>query len=81
VQACNGNRSLSVEEIYRSVRGHNVKEEGKCHNDRRFPITVLVIPSDGERVFIEDVAARLSGDYADHMNFQYSFAQPEFERK
>jgi acetate kinase len=45
------------------------------------PIKVFVIPTDEELVFIEDVAAILAGTYADHMNFQYSFGKPDFERK
>ncbi len=44
------------------------------------PVKVFVIPTDEELVFTEDVAAILDGSYADHMSFQYSFAQPEFVR-
>jgi len=42
------------------------------------PIKVFVIPTDEEQVFIEDVAAILDGSYADHMEFNYSFAQPGY---
>ncbi len=45
------------------------------------PIKVFVIPTDEELVFTEDVAAILEGTYTDHMNFEYSFARPDFERK
>ena len=42
---------------------------------------VLVIPTDEELVFTEDVAAILNGIYTDHMHFQYSFARQDFVRK
>ncbi|MGE4543290.1 MAG: acetate kinase [Pedobacter sp.] len=42
------------------------------------PIKVFVIPTDEEQVFIEDVAAILDGSYADHMEFSYSFAHPDY---
>lgn len=42
------------------------------------PIKVFVIPTDEEQVFIEDVAAILDGSYADHMEFAYSFAHPDY---
>ncbi len=38
------------------------------------PVKAIVIPTDEERVFIEDVVAILEGTYADHMAFPYSFA-------
>jgi acetate kinase len=44
-------------------------------------IKVFVIPTDEELVFTEDVAAILEGTYTDHMNFEYSFARPDFEKK
>jgi acetate kinase len=45
------------------------------------PVKVYVIPTDEELVFTEDVVAILNGTYTDHMNFEYSFAQPDFVRK
>ena len=45
------------------------------------PVKVYVIPTDEELVFTEDVVGILNGTYTDHMNFEYSFAQKEFERK
>lgn len=42
------------------------------------PVKVFVIPTDEELVFTEDVAAILDGTYTDHMNFEYSFARPDF---
>jgi acetate kinase len=45
------------------------------------PVKVLVIPTDEELVFTEDVVAILEGTYTDHMNFEYSFASEEFQRK
>lgn len=45
------------------------------------PVKVFVIPTDEELVMTEDVAAIFEGTYKDHMNFEYSFTKPEFERK
>jgi acetate kinase len=45
------------------------------------PVKVYVIPTDEELVFTEDVAAILAGTYTDHMQFEYSFAKPDFVRK
>ncbi len=45
------------------------------------PIKVFVIPTDEELVFTEDVAAILEETYTDHMNFEYSFAKTDFEKK
>ncbi len=45
------------------------------------PVKVYVIPTDEELVFTEDVAAILAGTYTDHMQFEYSFARPDFVRK
>jgi len=45
------------------------------------PVKVFVIPTDEELVFTEDVVAILEGTYTDHMNFKYSFASAEFQRK
>lgn len=42
------------------------------------PIKVFVIPTDEELVLTEDVAAIISGTYANHMNFDYSFSKPDF---
>jgi len=45
------------------------------------PVKVYVIPTDEELVFTEDVVAILNGSYTDHMQFEYSFARPDFVRK
>lgn len=45
------------------------------------PVKVFVIPTDEELVFTEDVVAILNGTYTDHMQFPYSFAQPDFVRQ
>ncbi len=41
-------------------------------------IKVFVIPTNEELVYIEDVAAIHSGNYSDHQNHKYSFAQRDF---
>lgn len=45
------------------------------------PVKVIVIPTDEELVFTEDVAAILEGTYTDHMNFAYSFSRRDFARQ
>ncbi len=45
------------------------------------PVKVYVIPTDEELVFTEDVVAILDGTYTDHMQFEYTFARPDFVRK
>ncbi len=45
------------------------------------PIKVFVIPTDEELVFTEDVVAILEETYTDHMNYPYSFAGREFQRR
>jgi acetate kinase len=45
------------------------------------PVKVFVIPTDEELVFTEDVVAILEGTYTDHMNYKYSFASSDFQRK
>ncbi len=44
-------------------------------------VKVLVIPTDEEIVFIEDVAAILEGCYESHVNHTYSFEDPKYKRK
>ncbi|MDD2889518.1 MAG: acetate kinase [bacterium] len=41
-------------------------------------VKVFVIPTDEERVFIEDVAALYEGRYDIHTNFTYRFQNPEY---
>jgi acetate kinase len=45
------------------------------------PVKILVIPTDEERVFIEDVEAILDGKYETHTHFTYSFEDPNYKRK
>jgi len=44
-------------------------------------VKVMVIPTDEELVFVEDVAAILEGKYSVHTKFAYSFQDPKFKRK
>lgn len=41
-------------------------------------VKIFVIPTDEERVFIEDVAALHEGKYDIHTNFTYKFQQPDY---
>lgn len=42
------------------------------------PVKILVIPTDEELVFVEDVVAILEDRYDIHTRFQYSFQDPEY---
>ncbi len=44
-------------------------------------VKVFVIPTDEERVFIEDVVALKSGSYNEHTKFRYAFQDPEYINK
>lgn len=43
------------------------------------PVRVLVIPTDEELVFVEDVVALIEGTYDIHTNFKYSFQKKEYK--
>jgi acetate kinase len=42
------------------------------------PVKALVIPTDEERVMVEDVAALVEGRYDIHTKFTYSFESPDY---
>ncbi len=44
-------------------------------------VKMMVIPTDEELVFVEDVAAILEGRYDIHTKFTYSFQDPKYKRK
>ena len=44
-------------------------------------IKVFVIPTDEERVFVEDVAALLEGKYDVHTKFEYTFQKKDYVNK
>ena len=44
------------------------------------PVKVLVVPTDEERVFIEDVVAILEGKYETHTRHTYSFEAPDYKK-
>lgn len=45
------------------------------------PIKIIIIPTDEEIVFIEDVVAILEGRYETHTHFKYSFEDPKYKKK
>jgi len=55
------------------------KESTISSDDSR--IRVMVIPTDEEIVFIEDVVAILEGRYETHTHFTYSFENPKYKKK
>ncbi|MDO8804597.1 MAG: acetate kinase [Elusimicrobiota bacterium] len=44
-------------------------------------VKALVIPTDEERVFVEDVAGLMNGKYDIHTRFTYTFQDPEYRNK
>jgi len=59
----------------RAVRSE--REEALITTDAS-PVKVFVIPTDEELVFAQDVTAILSGEYSDHLHYDYSFGRPDF---
>ncbi|MBB5021589.1 acetate kinase [Desulfurispira natronophila] len=43
------------------------------------PVKVYVIPTNEELVFVEDVVGVTSGTYNDHLNYEYTFAQSDYQ--
>jgi acetate kinase len=66
---------LPDREKNRAVRSERLEALISSQNS---PVSVLVIPTNEELVFAEDVTAILSGDNDDHRHYQYSFAQTGF---
>jgi len=61
----------------RNRAAHSERQEAliTCDNS---PVKVYVIPTNEELVFAEDVRALLSGDFSDHLHYEYAFACPDF---
>ncbi len=53
----------------------NAETEISCKTSK---VKVFVIPTDEERVFVEDVAGLLSGNYDIHTRFTYTFQDPAY---
>jgi len=45
------------------------------------PVKILVIPTDEEIVFVEDVVALVDGNYAPHTEFTYTFQSPDYKKE
>jgi acetate kinase len=81
------------EKVLEGLEGQGIKLDKKINQKTRSrekesiissegsPIKVLVIPTDEEIVFIEDVVAILEGRYETHTHFKYSFEDPKYKRK
>jgi acetate kinase len=63
----------------RNIEGSKEKETVISSDGSR--VKVIVIPTDEELVFVEDVAAILENRYDIHTKFKYSFQDPKFKRK
>ena len=57
------------------------REKESIISDNDSAIKVLVIPTDEEIVFVEDVVAILEGRYETHTRFKYSFEDPKYKKK
>lgn len=64
----------------RSKNKSSVNREESDISDVSSKIKILVVPTDEERVFIEDVVAILKGKYDIHTRFTYSFEAAGYKR-
>ncbi|MFC1767901.1 propionate kinase, partial [Candidatus Margulisiibacteriota bacterium] len=70
---------INLDEAKNKSSNSNEKESDISPNGSK--IKVFVIPTDEERVFIEDVVAIMQGKYDVHTRFKYTFQDPKFKRK
>ncbi len=63
------------EEKNRLARTRNAESDITAEGSR---VRIFVIPTDEERVFVEDVVALLEGRYDLHTNFTYRFQSPDY---
>jgi len=66
--------SIDHDKNRRAVRGRGEVDISSPDSQVR----VFVIPTNEERVFVEDAAAILRGDYQEYSEFNYSFASSEY---
>ena len=59
-------------------RTRNAETDISCKNSK---VKVLVIPTDEERVFVEDAAGLMNGTYDIHTRFSYTFQEPGYRNK
>ena len=77
----NGLEFLGVElDGAKNIEGSSQEKETIISADHS-KVKVIVIPTDEELVFVEDVAATLENRYDTHTKFTYSFQDPKFRRK
>jgi acetate kinase len=81
------------ERVLANMEGFGIKldkrknDEAKSHDRESIisaddsKVKVLVIPTDEEIVFVEDVVAILENRYDTHTNFTYSFEDPKYKTK
>jgi len=80
-------RVLSNMEILGIKLDKTKNEQAKSHEKESIistddsAIKIMVIPTDEEIVFIEDVVAILENRYDTHTNFTYSFQNPGYKKK
>jgi acetate kinase len=72
---------LGVELDKAKNKGGSSREKETIISADNSRVKIIVIPTDEELVFVEDVAAILEGRYDKHTNFNYSFQDPKFKRK
>ena len=85
------NSPLYREKVCKDLESLGIKLDPKKNNvavkrseadigveDPRYPVKILVIPTNEELVFVEDVYAILLGTYDLHTNFEYIFQREDF---
>jgi acetate kinase len=77
-KSLDGLESLGI--IYDREKNHIARtRNAECDITGKSSIVkIFVIPTDEERVFIEDVVALLEGNYDIHTNFTYRFQSPDY---
>ena len=56
----------------------NAETDISCKTSK---VKVFVIPTDEERVFVEDVVGLMAGSYDIHTRFEYTFQRPDYRNK
>jgi acetate kinase len=80
-KACEGLEFMGIKidpEKNKLAHSRNVET---CISTDDSKVKIFVIPTDEERVFIEDVVALLNGTYEEHTKFRYAFQDPKYVNK
>ncbi len=80
-KACTNLENIGIKLDLKKNRAACTRNKESIISSDDSPVKVLVIPTDEELVFIEDVVAILKGNYDFHTRFKYSFQDPSYVNK